>query len=146
MGDIYTVPIDKTFRGLYLNRGFAAGYVNPKVRHWAAIIVGFDPRYTLAREFLPRAFIPGKRFDVGYLVARFQPEVSWLVKKGDILEEAGGSWKNQFRAYVKVLDIKEEEATLEEMPFQDVVDWARSVGEVLPSLKSRIMSLRLGIL
>lgn len=59
------------------------------VKQWVARIIGRDNQYTVQREFLRRHGWERRRPFFAYTD----------MKKGDIVEINGGSWKNSYRYY-----------------------------------------------
>jgi len=94
------VKVWKNYRGEYVCDAEELGgiYINFKVKWWVARIIGVDPRWIFAREFLPK-----RRID--FSAKRPTTVVVESVKVGDVLEVVGGSWKNEYRAYMVVENI-----------------------------------------
>ncbi|MHA1471348.1 MAG: hypothetical protein ACTSSP_12440 [Candidatus Asgardarchaeia archaeon] len=101
------VKVWKNYRGEYVCDAEELGghYINFKVKWWVAKIIGIDPKWVFAREFLPK-----RRVD--FSAKRATTVVVDTIKPGDVLEVVGGSWKNEYRAYMVVKDINFERGML----------------------------------
>ena len=103
---------------------------NIKLRKWCAKITGFEikvvgksepeKRVYFRREFLPKSRLPkgGIGIDISSL------------KKGDIIEAHGESWKHSVDNYFRVIEIREDEVELERLGND------RDLSKVLRQLKA----------
>lgn len=68
---------------------------------WAAKITGPDSKYKFVREWLKKAFVNNYQY---LAISGFG--------EGDTLNFNGGSWKNKYPTYVRILEINTEKETM----------------------------------
>ena len=76
-------------------------YINTSVKWWVAKITGIHPKFKFNREFVSGFLYDSKRRKETYLPITKLP-------LHEVIEIAGGSWKNQSRVYIKPLQYDDE--------------------------------------